>query len=214
MRTSFPTEALNAGGVWPHDRYVIGAAHARNWRLATFSLLGILGLETAGLVYITTRQQVRIEVVRVDDNGTVSVGGTIRPDDPAVVSVWLRRWLEDVRTVSGDMEANRARINTAYGACLDVAQQFLSSEFTERSPEELLLKGRRFPVKIVVSSVAGSKTWRAHWTEQTVHVGGAVVAEKGWAGELQVESVTPQTREERERSPLGLWIAGIQWAEQ
>jgi type IV secretory pathway TrbF-like protein len=214
MRTSFPTEALNAGGVWPHDRYVIGAAHARNWRLATFFVLGVLGVETAGLVYITTRQQVRIEVVRVDDNGTVSVGSTTRPDDPTIVAAWLRRWLEDVRTVSGDMGANRARINTAYGACLAAAQQFLSAEFTEQSPEELLRKGRRFPVKIAVFPVAGSKTWRARWTEQTVNEGGAVVAEQGWAGEVQVESVTPQTREERERSPLGLWIASIQWAEQ
>ena len=76
----------------------------------------------------------------------------------------------------------------------------------------LLARGRVFPTKITVAPVAG-RTWRARWQEQTKDNDGNVIEDVGWEATIELVLVNPATqkKEERQRSPLGIWIANIAW---
>jgi type IV secretory pathway TrbF-like protein len=201
-----------AGATFANDRYFRVAQNAKNWRLGFFGLLAAALWLSGGLVYVASRQQVVPYIVRVDELGNTQVSAVhfASAQDPIVIRLLLQKWIKDIRTLTGDMQANLRRMQDAYAMGLDQAQKTIAAYYHEHPPEETLKKGSRYPIKVHLSSVT-EKTWHARWVEQIVS-DGKVVEEVGMEATLEVALVQPQTREERERSPLGLWVVNVQWA--
>jgi len=203
----------NAAATFHNDRYLRIANNAKNWRLGFFGLLAVAGGLAGGLVYVTARQQVIPYIVEVDEAGSAQAMAELRArtvEDPLVVQAILRKWLQDLRTLTTDGEANHRRTQEAYSMALEPAQHVIAAYYHDNPPEEVLSRGRNFPTKIVLQPVAG-RTWRARWVEQLLDHDGHVLEERNWEALIEVALVLPTTREERQRSPLGIWVANLQW---
>jgi len=205
----------DAAQAYSNDRYLRPAANAKNWRLAFFLLLLLCAGQTYALVVVTTRQQVVPYIVEVDEAGAARAIKELTPHPPLspfVLKAILTRWVQDMRTITTDRQASIVQTNRAYQMCLEPAQKVIAAYYHDTPPETLLARGRVFPVKITVAPVAG-RSWRARWQEQTIDSDGHVIEEVGWEATLELALVNPATqkKEERQRSPLGIWIANLAW---
>jgi type IV secretion system protein VirB5 len=200
--------------VW-NERYLSLAKSIRNWQvMAGGLLLSNLGL-AGGLAYVTSRQQIVPYIVEVDEAGSAAAIKDLQPRivlDPLVVATQLKRFLTEIRTISPDEELVRRQMNAAYRMCLEPAQNFLTAYYTDNTLADLVRRGRTFPVQISVTPLS-SKSWRARWKEQLVSPDGKVQEESDWEATIEIALVQPQNRAERERSPLGLWIAQLHWVQ-
>ena len=174
-------------------------------------LVTVLGL-TGALVYVISREQVRVFVVRVDELGNVSTHELTAhsPLAPDVLELVLGKWVRDIRTVTADHEANVARMTEAYAMSSSTVQSQIAEYYHDNPPEELLKKGARFPERVRVSP-AGGRTWNLKW-EEKIKSEGRVVGVESWEAVLEVEVVTPRNAEERRRSQLGVWVITLHWA--
>jgi type IV secretory pathway TrbF-like protein len=162
---------------------------------------------------VSNRQQIVPYVVEVDEAGSARMITEVRASavhDPVVIQAMLRKWLQDIRTLSSDHDANQRRTQDAYGMALEPAQKVIAAYYQETPPEQLLARGRVFPVKITLHAV-NATTWRARWHEQLLEENGRVREETAWEATIDIALVLPKTKDERLRSPLGLWIANLQW---
>ena len=203
----------NAAATFRNDRYLRIANNAKNWRLGFFGVLGLAGGLAGGLVYVSAQQHIVPYVVEVDEAGSARAMVELRArtvEDPLVVQAILRKWLQDLRTLTTDVEVNHRRTQDAYGMALEPAQHVIATYYHDTPPEEVLKRGRSFPIKIVLQPAAG-RTWRARWVEQLLDHDGHVIEESNWEALIEVALVLPTTREERQRSPLGIWVANLQW---
>jgi len=203
----------NAAATFRNDRYLRIANNARNWRLGFFGLLLCTSGLAGGLVYVTSKQQVIPYVVEVDAAGSARALQELRAksvEDPVVVQALLGKWLQDLRTLTSDQECNHRRLQEAYTMALEPAQHVIATYYHDTPPEETLKRGRLFPIKLSIQPLAG-RTWRARWQEQVLDEGGHVVEQRDWEALIEIALVLPTTKEERQRSPLGVWIANLQW---
>src|SRR5712692_11987210 len=203
----------NAAATFRNDRYLRIANNAKNWRLGFFGVLGLAGGLAGGLVYVSAQQHIVPYVVEVDEAGSARAMVELRArtvEDPLVVQAILRKWLQDLRTLTTDVEVNHRRTQDAYGMALEPAQHVIATYYHDTPPEEVLKRGRLFPIKLSIQPLAG-RTWRARWQEQVLDEGGHVVEQRDWEALIEIALVLPTTKEERQRSPLGVWIANLQW---
>jgi len=198
-----------------NERYCSLTKSIRNWQLVGGALLlANIGL-ASGLVYVTSKQQIAPYLVEVDAAGSAVAIRELRAEtvqDPLVVATLLKRFLTDIRTLSTDTELRARQMNTAYRMCLAPAQHYLTTYYTENKIDELLQRGRTFPLNISLTPIS-AKGWRARWKEQTLAEDGSLRAEQEWEATIEIALVLPQSKEERQFSPLGVWIAQLQWTE-
>jgi type IV secretory pathway TrbF-like protein len=207
--------ATPAAGAFYHDRSYLAANNARNWRLGFFAALACcLGL-TAAIVYLTSKQEEHHYLTKIYESGQVEVValGPGKQDvaDAEAVAWILRRWIEDIRTLTTDMDANKRRTAIAYRMCGEAAQKTIAASFKDAPPEERVAQGAIFPTKISVRQVS-EKTWVVNWREEQKR-DGVVVAVVPWQATLEVLLAAPTTRAEREASPAGVWIPTLAWRE-
>jgi type IV secretion system protein VirB5 len=204
-----------AAGAFYHDRSYLAAQNARNWRLGFFaSVACCLGL-TAGIIHLANKQREYHYLDKVYESGqteTLALTPGLTTADGEVVSWILRRWIEDLRTLTTDMEANKRRTALAYRMCGEAAQKVIAAFFKDFPPEERVTRGPIFPKKMYVRQV-GEKTWVLQWREEQKREDGVVVADTPWQATIEVLIAPPQTRTEREASPTGVWVAKLAWGE-
>jgi type IV secretion system protein VirB5 len=198
-----------------NERYLSLAKSIRNWQLVTGGLLlANVGL-AGGLVSVTNRQQVAPYIVGVDAAGTAAAIRELRAEavhDPLILSALLKHWLTQIRTISTDEELTRRQMNAAYHMCLSSAQNYLTAYYTENTLASLHQRGSTFPVNVSLSPLS-PQSWRARWKEQTVGADGAVRLEQEWEATIDITLVLPRSKEERQMSPLGVWVTQVHWAE-
>jgi type IV secretion system protein VirB5 len=198
-----------------NERYCSLTKSIRNWQLVGGGLLiANIGL-ASGLVYVTGKQQIAPYIVEVDAAGSAVAIRELRAEtvqDPLVIAAVLRRFLADIRTLSTDAELRARQMNTAYRMCLVPAQNYLTAYYTENKIDDLLRRGRTFPLSISLTPVSANG-WRARWKEQTLAEDGSVRAEQEWEATIEIALVLPRSKDERQFSPLGVWIAHLQWSE-
>jgi type IV secretory pathway TrbF-like protein len=205
----------NAGQQNPmaHDRNWQYVNAAKNWRWAAAGLMATnLGL-TGGLVSVAVRQQVVVPVVEVDElaNVRVSLVGLGEVARDPLVRTILEHWLIDSRTVTQDRSANQRRLGRAHAMALKPAQQQIQTYYTAERYEEILKKGSVYPEKVRIARVS-EKTWAIRWVEVIQHSDGRRVEETPWEATCEVELIPPTTKEELQRSPVGVWVSNLHWS--
>ena len=153
-----------------NERYGDYIAQANNWRLIAIAALGVAAVAVAGNVWQSSQSRVQPFVVEVDKLGdalAIQRADVASPVPVGVVRAQLARYIQDVRAVSIDVQAERDFINEAY-AMVDknsAALTFLNHYFAANDPFK---RAATETVSAHVESVLplpGSNTWRVEWRE-------------------------------------------------
>jgi type IV secretory pathway TrbF-like protein len=188
------TSEYPAAAAFLNDRYRQLATSVRHWQLMAGGLLLTAVALTGGIVSVTSRQQIVLYLVEVDETGSAAIVKELRASsvvEPRVVQALLTHWLRDIRTISADGQAVQRQMNAAFGMCLQEAQRYIDDYYRRLAPlTETQKQGRVFPEQIIVIPVTAT-TWRARWKEQHVDTGGVPKEQTEWEATLESALVLP-----------------------
>jgi type IV secretory pathway TrbF-like protein len=226
-----PTKAIPLSPDSPHsavylaarrewnERYGDYIAQANNWRLIAVAALGVAAVAVAGNVWQSSQSRVQPFIVEVDKLGdalAIQRADVASPVPLGVVRAQIARYIQDVRTVSIDVQAERAFINEAY-AMVDknsAALTFLNNYFSANDPFK---RASTETVSAHVESVLplpGSNTWRVEWREDTVARDGRPEFSKHWEATITVSINPPTTDAAILVNPTGLFVEASPWGER
>lgn len=203
-----------AGQLWDQR---IGSARvqAHNWRLAFFGMFALSCGLAGGNVLQATQSKITPYVVEVDRLGEVRAVGPAEQDyqpSDAEIARDLRQFIVNVRSLSSDGVVVRERWNQAYDHATKSGQVFLDSY--ARGVQPLQDFGRKTVLVQPTSVVRATKTsFQVRWTEQTFERGALSKTER-WTAILTLKRQKPKTRAQLERNPLGLYVDGVDWAQE
>ena len=199
-----------------HDRFYDLVKAKRNWQLACFAALAILGGVTAAYVRLASTSRITPYVVEVNALGVARAFGpadAVAVDD-RVVTAELAEFVRNLRRVVADPVAQRDLLLEAYAFAGPEARRFLDAHFARPENDPRLL-GRKLRRGVHLESVLrlpGSSSWRVRWVERTrPTAGGGAGAEAAWEALLAVEVVPPATAAEIEKNPLGVYVTDVNW---
>ena len=202
-----------------NERYGDYIAQANNWRLIAIAALGVAAVAVAGNVWQSSQSRVQPFVVEVDKLGdalAIQRANVAPPVPVGVVRAQLARYIQDVRSVSIDVQAERVFINEAY-AMVDkngAALTFLNNYFAANDPFK---RAATETVSAHVESVLplpGSNTWRVEWREDTVARDGRPEFSKHWEATITVSINPPTTDAGILVNPTGLFVEASPWGER
>ena len=198
----------------------------RNWQLAAFGLLALLGLVLAAYLRLSLGSRITPYVVEVDRLGQAVAFGPAEPlraTDQRVHVFTLGLLIHDLRTVSADPETQRDMLVAGYAFAAGPARATLDAYFADPAHDPRVL-GRSVSRDVQITSVlrlpggggaAGTagKTWKVAWREtERPRVAGPVHA-AAWEAYLTLEQHPPTTAEGLLRNPLGLYVTDLAWSE-
>ena len=202
-----------------NERYGSYIAQAHNWRLQALAAYGVAAIAVGGCVWLSAQSHVQpfiVEVNKLGDALAVQRADVAAPVPLAVIRAQLARYIQDVRTVSIDVQAERAFINEAY-AMVDknsAALPFLNTYFGANDPFK---RAANETVSAHVESVLplpGSNTWRIDWREDTLARDGRPELSKHWEAVVTVSINPPTTDAGVLINPTGLFVEACSWGER
>ena len=202
-----------------NERYGDYISHANNWRLIAIAALGVAAVAVAGNVWQSAQSRVQpfvVEVNKLGDALAISRADVALPVPVGVIRAQLARYIQDVRSVSVDVQAERAFINEAY-AMVDKngsALTFLNNYFAANDPFK---RAESETVSAHVESVLplpGSNTWRVEWREDTIARDGRPEFTKHWEATITVSINPPTTDAGVLVNPTGLFVEASPWGER
>jgi type IV secretory pathway TrbF-like protein len=199
----------------------------RNWQLAAFGLLALLGLVLAAYLRLSLGSRITPYVVEVDRLGQAVAFGPAEPlraTDTRVHVFTLGLLIHDLRTVSADPETQRDMLLAGYAFVAGPARATLDAYFADPAHDPRVL-GRTVSRDVQITSVlrlpagaggagaAAGKTWKLAWREtERPRVAGPLHA-AAWEAYLTLELHPPTTAEGLLRNPLGLYVTDLAWSE-
>ena len=208
-------QALKTGG---RDRYRQEQERTNRWRgFAWMSVAMNILLLIGFIIFALQRREIPIYVA-YDASGQFAELGELSHtwDDPNVEEALLRRWIKDVRTVQGGVEATVARIEDAYAlVARGKAEAYLNGHFEQEAFSPILLAqqdGKRTLVALEgCINRPGTNEWRIQWVEQLERPGQSIEKSR-WEAFIYVEKATPHDAQARKRNLSGLWVIDLSWA--
>jgi type IV secretory pathway TrbF-like protein len=190
----------------------------RNWQLAAFGLLVLLGIVLSAYVRLASEARITPYVVEVDRLGQAVAFGPaerLARSEPRLTAYQLALLVRNLRSVSSDFEAEKRSLFSAYAFVAGGAHATLDNYFVDPAHDPRVL-GRSVTRQVQVTSVLQipkTHTWKVAWseTEQPRFVGAPRTA--AWEGYFQVESNPPRTTEALLTNPLGLYVTEINWTQ-
>ena len=202
-----------------NERYGDYIAQANNWRLVAVAALGVAAVAVAGNVWQSSQSRVQpfvVEVNKLGDALAIQRADVASPLPVGVIRAQLARYVQNVRAVSVDVQAERAFINEAY-AMVDkngAALAFLNDYFAANDPFK---RAATDTVTAHVESVLplpGGKTWRIEWREDTVARDGRPETSKYWEATVTVSLNPPTTDAGVLANPTGLFVEACSWTQR
>jgi type IV secretory pathway TrbF-like protein len=201
-----------------NERYGSYIAQAHAWRLTALAAIGVAFVAVVGVVWIGAQNRVVPYVVQTDRLGdalAISRADIAPPADPRLIRSQLARWVDDVRTVYIDVEAEKHVINEAY-AMVDrnaASGQELNDWFSHNDPFK---RARDDTVGVSVESVLplSGNTWRVEWREDRRARQGALEPSQHWEATITI-SINPPTNDSTVLvNPTGLYVESFDWSQR
>lgn len=197
------------------ERYGDLIARARNWQIAALLSSTAMLLAMSGLVWVASQQHFTPYIVAIDSlNRPVSAGyaGRVTVDDRARVTS-IQTWIENVRLVTSDVEAQRKAIDLVYSQIANgsAAQSFVSEFDRTHDP---FTRARIETVAVEVNSVlrTSERTYQVDWVETTRDLNGGLKAKERWKAALTI-AINPPTEERLARvNPFGVFVTNANWS--
>lgn len=190
---------------------------ARNWRLATFSALGLVLVSLAGVIYLGAQPKAVPHIVQIDRIGAPTylgpIGQSLREYKPSDASLkyHLRRFITATRSVSSDPAVMKQSWVDAYALITQSAANQLNGYAREADPFKRAAEQR---VSVDVASIVqlSADTWQADWIEKTWDKTGNESGSAVWRGTFRVILRSPETEEQLAANPIGLFIDEFHWS--
>jgi type IV secretion system protein VirB5 len=193
-------------------------AQAKNWRLAAFGSLALVGLSFGGLVILGMQPKAVPHIIEVDHlgaavyRGPVSQAADQAPSESAI-KYELRRFLEDTRTLSSDLLVLKRNWIDAYtivtahaGNTLSAYVQSPDNDPVRRSQEQ------RVAIEVLSSVRISAESWQVDWRETTYDKNGNPSGPPAvWRAMFRLIAVKPKGEEDMAKNPLGLFIDEFHW---
>ena len=206
---------LSARKEWD-ERYGDLISRARNWRIAAFLALGVVLVETAGLVALAFRSRVVPFVVAVDNLNRVVASGPA--DETNVADDKLKRaalyqWVSNLRTVTIDGIAQRKSIDRVYSMLASGSPaQVAIGDFYRNDPPHQRAQSRTIDVDVKAVFATSERTYEVEWLETTRSLTGQLLGEERWKGSVTI-AVNPPTDERLLRlNPIGVYVTNLSWS--
>jgi type IV secretion system protein TrbF len=218
QRYAYPVEPetpyQRAGQLWD-ERIGSARVQAKNWRLASFGMLGMALLLGGGMLWQASQSRITPYVVQVDKFGAVqAVRPAIQNYSPtdAEIAWYLARFVTDVRSLSLDPIVVRRNWLEAYDYATDHGALFLNQYAQANDPFKAV--GER-TVSVQITSVvrASDNSFQVKWTEQ-IFEHDALARTEHWTAILSVVTKQPTTAEILNKNPLGLYVNGVNWSRE
>ena len=197
------------------ERYGDLITRARNWRIACLLSNAALLLSVCGLVWVASGQHFAPYVVAIDAlNRPVAAGylGQTAIDERARVTS-IQSWIENVRLVTTDLEAQRKAIDVVYAhiASGSAAQSFVTEFDRANDP---FTRGRTETVSIEVNSVlaTGDRTYQIDWIETTRDLSGGLKSKERWKASVTIAINTPKDERTARVNPFGVYVTNASWS--
>lgn len=202
-----------------NERYGDYIAQANSWRLTAIAALGVAAVAVAGNVWQSSQSRVQpfvVEVNKLGDALAVQRADVAAPIPIGVIRAQLARYVQNVRAVSIDVQAERAFTNEAYAMVNknSAALAFLNEYFAANDPFK---RAASETVTAHVESVLplpGGKTWRVEWREDTLARDGRPGFSKHWEATITVSINPPTTETGVLANPTGLFVEACSWGER
>jgi type IV secretion system protein VirB5 len=191
--------------------------HARNWRLACFGSLALVGLSTLGLVYLGAQPKAVAHVIEVDRVGAATYRGPVGaepyvPSD-AVITYHLRRFVSDTREISSDLAVVKRNWVDAYNLVTARGGRMLTAyvEAPEHDPFRRA-QDQRVTLEFLSTVRISEDSWQVDWRESTFNKDGAPAGPgASWRAMLRTVLAAPKDAEAMRKNPIGLFVDEFHW---
>jgi type IV secretory pathway TrbF-like protein len=201
------------GKAYREDELGEAAVRRANWRYMAFAAMGLSGLLILLVfVLIILLRQVPVRVITVTD-----ASGDVRlaqddwrqyvPPSTAYVAQ-LRDDIITLRTITIDKEDMRRHHVRTRWRMTDEAKTLYNEYERTRKPFE-----QKEPVQVEILSVLhdGGLTWDVRWRETTYS---DKITIEQWRGKFTLIKAKPQREEERQATPLGIFLNTWSWGKE
>jgi type IV secretion system protein VirB5 len=200
---------LRARHEWD-ERIGTAVSSAYHWKLMAFISMTIAGGAVIGISHIGSQSKIQPYGIALQGDNVISAG----PMSALPVSqlkrmqaAELRRFIENVRSVFIDVNAQKQIITKAYAFLRegDPAHQLITSMYKKRTPfkraETELVK-----VSHVTVLPLSEDTYQTEWVETLTSPTGQTLGEQHYKATVNTYQIPPTTRTQIDANPLGFFI--------
>ena len=182
------------------------------WKILAFICLGIAFLALSGNIYLSTRSTLIPYVIEVDEAGNAKAINPAYQKDyepkEEFLIYSLKEFVRNFRWISLDPVVQNSLYSKAMNLLTEPMQEKLKEISLEENLSNLIQEKYTRDVQInSVIKVAGTKnTYQIKWREILYSSSGDILLNKTLVGIFTISIEQPQTLQELDRNPLGVYI--------
>ena len=197
------------------ERYGHLITRERNWRILAFICALAALLAIGGMIRLSTKSRIVPFVVAMDSLGRAVAAGPAEqasPSDDRLKRATLFTWVEDLRTVTTDGNAQRKAIDRVYAHIGGGTQaQTFITEFYRGDPPQKRASTETVGIEVRSVLPTTDRTFEVEWTETTRDLYGAIKGRDNWKAVFTI-AINPPTDERMTRiNPLGIYVTNASW---
>jgi type IV secretion system protein VirB5 len=198
------------------ERYGSFVSQMRIWRGCAFVCALTAMLSVGGLLWMTRQSRVVPFVIALDGDRPVPIGRAqqVTSLDKRVIKATILNWLQDFRSVTSDLVAQRRAIDRVYVHVNQGSQaQAVISEWYRSASPLKRAQSETVSIEVNVALPISDQSFKVEWTEITRDLFGAVKTKQRWAGSFVTAQQLPAEDDEAlERlNPLGIYVTQADW---
>lgn len=194
----------------------IGSARvqAYNWRLIAFCLVALLAVSTVGNIYLGSQSKIIPYVVELKPTGEANILGTAASlstqSGENAAKFFISRFIMLAREIPSDAVLLKRNMDRLFQLVSVQGKSLLAERFKDQSPaKEFEEKNRAIKIESVLAISDG--VYQVDWFEAEYDKNGQKLAEYPVRGTFKVAWLKPQTEEQVQENPLGIFIDYFSW---
>jgi type IV secretory pathway TrbF-like protein len=203
----------NAKDAWDKR---IGSARiqAHNWFLIAFVSLTLLFISLIGNVYLGTQSKVIPYVVELKPTGEANSLGTASSlsaqSHENAAKFFISRFIMLAREIPADAVLLKRNLEKVFQLVSVQGKTLLAGQFKDQSPaKEFQEKNRALKIASVLAVSSG--VYQVDWFEAEYDKNGQKIAEYPMRGTFKIAWLKPQTEEQIQENPLGIFVDYFSW---
>jgi type IV secretory pathway TrbF-like protein len=189
----------------------------RNWQLVAITLLAANILLIIGLSRVALKTKFVPYVTKVDTAGNAAFGGFLsasnQPVSPLIMNAFVRRYIENVRSVIADPVAEKKTLDDIYATTRGESLKFINSFYHDNDPFKRS-KNLTVEVQIKAALQKSSQTWQVDWTEVERNLEGDIINQARYEALVTIAQYPVTNQKEINVNPLGLYTTRLSWSQQ
>jgi len=182
----------------------------RSWQLIALSLLTINLILLSSFIVLANKQRVVPWIVQVDEHGfeiAVAPAEQVSAVDNRIIISRIGRFIECLRTVVADREAQKALVEWVYVSIADssAAQAYTTQFYRTNEPVKRAQGGLTVSVEVKSIIPISANTYRAEWIEKIMKTG-EIISADSWTGIFRVAISSTRDIKSVIKNPLGVYV--------